>query len=104
MLRSAVVALAFVFAVTTGAAGESLTFMTWNINAGEIGPSGVESRAQDAVEAVGDVNVVFLQEMISEEQVQAAARGFGLPHYAVSDFSPPVNITNAWFRSLRSRC
>lgn len=100
MVRAAVLAVVLVVSAAHGAAAELLRFMTWNINAGETEPSGVESRARDAVEAVGDVDVVFLQEVISEEQVQAAAQGFGLPHYAMSDFSPPVSITNAWFRSL----
>ena len=100
MIRGVALAVLLFVSSVPDVAAESLKFMTWNINAGEAEPSGVESRARDAVEAVGDVDIVFLQEVISEEQVQAAAQGFGLPHYAMSDFSPPVSITNAWFRSL----
>ena len=100
MVRAVVLAVLLIVSSAHGAAAEPLRFMTWNINAGETEPSGVERRARDAVEAVGGVDIVFLQEVISEAQVQAAAQGFGLPHYAMSDFSPPVSITNAWFRSL----
>ena len=43
---------------------------------------------------------IVLQEIVSEEQVQAAAEALGLPHWAVSDFSPPTRITKNPYASL----
>lgn len=74
--------------------------MAWNINAGEQFLAELEQNARNALAEVGPVDVAMLQEVISKDQVAAIARGFSLDHWAISDFSPPVDITGAWFRSL----
>lgn len=74
--------------------------MTWNIFGGEQSAAALEANARAAAEDLGPLDVVAVQEVISEEQVAAIARGLGLEHWVISDFSPPVDITGAWFRSL----
>ena len=49
---------------------------------------------------VGRLDVLILQEVISDAQVRAVARALGMPYWAISDLSPPVAITGNGFRSL----
>lgn len=48
---------------------ETLTFMSWNINGGQQTPELLQANASAAVDALGTVDVVVLQEVISEDQV-----------------------------------
>jgi endonuclease/exonuclease/phosphatase family metal-dependent hydrolase len=104
VLRSALAiytawALALCF-VSPRVTAESLRVLTWNIDGGQISAEAIRDRASQASEIVGPMDVVVLQEVISEEQVAAAAAGFGLTEWAISDWSPPIGITDKWFRSL----
>lgn len=92
--------LASLSLMSTMASAQDLHVMAWNINAGKQSLTELEQHAREALSEVGAIDVAILQEVISEEQVAAIARGFGLDHWAISDFSPPVSITGAWFRSL----
>ena len=49
---------------------------------------------------IGPIDVLVLEEVIAEEQVEAAARAIGHPHWVISDFSPPPNISGGPFNSL----
>lgn len=89
-----------VLATASKAEAQTLRFASWNINGGEQTPAELEANARAAAEALGVVDVIALQEVIAAEQVAAIARGFGLEHWAISDFAPPVDTTGAWFRSL----
>ena len=81
-------------------AAADLVFATWNIEGGEQSPGELRAHAVALERELGAIDVLALQEVISEEQVRAIAEGLGLEHWAVSDFSPPVRITGAWHRSL----
>ncbi|MCF7990788.1 MAG: endonuclease/exonuclease/phosphatase family protein [Thiohalocapsa sp.] len=96
----AAVAAALALALSNPAAAESVTFMTWNINGGQADAAALADRARMTMESVGPVDVVLLQEVIAEAQVAAVAEAMGLAHYAISDFSPPPEISGAWFKSL----
>jgi endonuclease/exonuclease/phosphatase family metal-dependent hydrolase len=74
--------------------------MTWNIEGGEQPPRVIAERVTAALAETGPVEVLVLQEVIDEAQVAAAAEAGGFAHWAMSDFSPPVRITGAWFKSL----
>ncbi|MGD8275763.1 MAG: endonuclease/exonuclease/phosphatase family protein, partial [Thiohalocapsa sp.] len=69
-------------------------------NGGQADAATLGDRARLTKESVGPVDVLVLEEVISEEQVEAVADAMGLDHYAISDFSPPPEITGAWFASL----
>lgn len=84
----------------SGAQAAPLPLMTWNIEAGEITPAALAKRIEQALDSVGPVEVLVLQEIISETQVEAAAKAGGFRYWAMSDFSPPLKITNAWHKSL----
>lgn len=79
---------------------QSLTFMTWNINGVEADEADLERFAKAASEEVGPVDVLVLQEIISQDQVAVVAEAFDLEYHVISDFSPPPNITGSGFRSL----
>ena len=49
---------------------------------------------------IGAFDVLVLQEVISSQQVAAIANKLGFDHWATSDFSPPVESTKKWFKSL----
>jgi len=87
-------------AAVQGVIADSLAFLTWNINGGQASAAVIEARARLAAAAVGPVDVLMLQEVVSVEQVAAAARGMDLGHYAISDLAPPTSITGAWHESL----
>lgn len=93
------VAMSWLVVSHTGAA-DGLTFLSWNINGAQADPAAIEERARLTAAAVGRVDVLMLQEVVSADQVAAAARGMGLEHYAISDFAPPTAITGAWQESL----
>ncbi|SEA86581.1 endonuclease/exonuclease/phosphatase family protein [Rubrimonas cliftonensis] len=93
--------IAALLALAAGAAdAQALRVMTWNINGAEATPAALEENARGALAELGPVDVVMLQEVISQDQVAAIARGFGLEHHAISDFSPPPSITRSPFSSL----
>lgn len=77
-----------------------LTFVTWNIDGGQKTPSALRFNAAAMAAIVGPVDIVIVQEVISEDQVDAIAEGLGLAHWAISDFAPPVSITGFWAQSL----
>lgn len=81
-------------------ASADLVFATWNVAGGEQNPADLRVNARDMNAEVGPVDVLVLQEVISAAQVEAIAEGIGLEHWAISDFSPPPEITGAWFNSL----
>lgn len=74
--------------------------MTWNIEGGDASPEVIAQRVGQALAEVGPVAVLVLQELVEQEQVEAAAGAGGFRHWAMSDFSPPVHITGAWHKSL----
>ena len=73
---------------------------TWNINGAERSAEAVGASARGLIAEIGPVDVLILQEVISADQVEAAATAIGLLHWAISDFSPPVGVTNNPFGSL----
>lgn len=74
--------------------------MTWNIEGGQASPEEIAERVEQALAAVGPVEVLVLQEVVAVEQIEAAAEAGSFAHWAMSDFSPPVEITEAWWKSL----
>ncbi|MEA1051532.1 endonuclease/exonuclease/phosphatase family protein [Lamprobacter modestohalophilus] len=84
----------------SGARAAPLPLMTWNIEGGESVPSALAARIEQALDSIGPVEVLVLQEIVSEAQVEAAAKAGGFDYWAISDFSPPVEVTNAWHKSL----
>ena len=77
-----------------------LTLMTWNTEGAEMAPAAFAKRIEQALGAVGQVDLLVLQEVIADDQVQAAAEAGGFAHWAMSDFSPPIEISGAWHKSL----
>ncbi|WP_462322421.1 endonuclease/exonuclease/phosphatase family protein [Halochromatium sp.] len=88
----------------SGAAGYAcsapVTLMTWNTEGAELTPAAFAKRIKQSLDAVGPIDLLVLQEVIAKDQVQAAAEAGGFRHWAMSDFSPPVEITGAWHQSL----
>lgn len=84
----------------SGARAAPLPLMTWNIAGGEITAAALAARVEQALEIVDPVEVLVLQEIVSEAQVEAAADAGGFDYWAISDFSPPLKVTNAWHKSL----
>jgi endonuclease/exonuclease/phosphatase family metal-dependent hydrolase len=82
------------------ARAEGLRVMTWNIEGGAVSAGVIAERVEQALATVGPVDVLVLQEIVSQDQVQAAAAGGGFAHWAMSDFAPPVAVTGAWHQSL----
>ena len=83
---------------STAAAQEVIA--TWNIGGAQRGAAEIGDSVAALVEEVGALDLLVLQEVISEDQVEAAAEALGVEHWAISDFSPPVSITNNPFGSL----
>lgn len=81
-------------------AAANLVFATWNIDGGEKTPTALRAHAEGIRADLGRIDVLAVQEVVSEDQVQAVAEGLGLDHWAISDFSPPVEITGKWYESL----
>lgn len=79
---------------------ESLSLMTWNTEGAEMTPAAFSKRIKQSLAVVGPVDLLVLQEVIAEDQVRAAAKAGGFAHWAMSDFSPPVEISGAWHKSL----
>jgi hypothetical protein len=65
--------------------------VTWNIGGAERTPAEVETSVENLASRIGPINVLVLQEVVAEEQVEAAARALEDPHWVISDFSPPPN-------------
>ncbi|MCF8004194.1 MAG: endonuclease/exonuclease/phosphatase family protein [Chromatiaceae bacterium] len=91
---------AWLLLALTPALADGLRLMTWNVEGGEQPPNVIAGRVAQALAEVGAVDVLVLQEVVAEEQVRAAAEAGGFAHWAMSDFSPPMRITDAWWKSL----
>lgn len=87
-------------APTSSIRTEPLPLMTWNTEGAEVAPEVLAKRIEQALNKVGPVAVLVLQELVSEAQLQAVAKTNGFRDWAMSDFSPPVAITKAWHKSL----
>ena len=81
-------------------AAQELRVVTWNIAGPERDAAALGQSAEELASAVGSVDVLILQEVISDEQVQAVAQALGHQHWVVSDFSPPLSVTGSPFGSL----
>jgi len=92
--------LLWLLLLPTTAQADPPRLMTWNIEGGEQPPRVIAERVEQALAEVGPVAVLVLAEVIDEAQVEAAAEAGGFAHWAMSDFSPPVSITGAWYQSL----
>ncbi|MCF6445699.1 endonuclease/exonuclease/phosphatase family protein [Nereida sp. MMG025] len=97
-------AQACTIALTTALAAPVLAdaprVMTWNINGGEQDKDVLAGNARDMILDIGDLDILVLQEVISSEQVSEIAEEIGFDHWAISDFSPPIEVTGKWFASL----
>ncbi|MEM9811237.1 MAG: endonuclease/exonuclease/phosphatase family protein [Pseudomonadota bacterium] len=85
---------------TVGMASADGRIATWNANGVEKTPQALALNTRTMIGEIGTLDLLVLQEVISEEQVAAIAKAAGLDHWAISDFSPPVSITGNGFRSL----
>lgn len=92
--------LGTITALLASPAAADFVVATWNSNGGQQSPEELRAHAAGMEEDLGEIEVLVLQEVISEEQVRAIAEGLGLDHWAISDFSPPVEITGGWYMSL----
>ena len=90
--------LALLLAAPTAA--QDVRLATWNIAGPERDAGALAQSAEDLLAAVGPVDVLVLQEVISDEQVQAVAQALGHQHWVISDFSPPPSVTGSPFGSL----
>ncbi len=92
--------------IVAAPAHAQLNVATWNINGGEKTDEALAANAAEMqaalLEDAGNIDILILQEVISENQVKAVADGLGLEHWVISDFSPPVSITGKWYRSLET--
>lgn len=90
----------FVAAALMPATADSQVFATWNVGAAEKSPDEVRTSIEQMAAEIGTPDVLALQEVVDEDQVQAAAEALGLNFWVMSDFSPPIRITENPFRSL----
>ncbi|MCF8003713.1 MAG: endonuclease/exonuclease/phosphatase family protein [Chromatiaceae bacterium] len=100
LTRTLTLAAAWLLLSITPALADGLRLMTWNVEGGEQPPRVVAERVAQALAEIGPVDVLVLQEVVAEEQVRAAAEAGGFAHWSMSDFSPSMRITGAWFKSL----
>lgn len=84
----------------SAATAEAPKVLTWNINGGEQDKDILADNVLEMMLDVGDFDVLVIQEVISSQQVAEIAEKIGFDHWAISDFSPPVEITGKWFASL----
>jgi len=91
-----------VLLLAAAAAAQDLRLATWNVAGPERDAGVLAQSAEDLAAAVGTVDVLVLQEVISDEQVQAVAEALGHEHWVISDFSPPPSVTGSPFRSLEA--
>lgn len=93
--------LGLILALTSSTAfAEAPRIVTWNINGGQQDREVLADNAVGMMEDIGPFDVLVLQEVISSKQVAAIADKLALDHWAISDFSAPLEITGKWFRSL----
>ncbi|MEL6960676.1 MAG: endonuclease/exonuclease/phosphatase family protein, partial [Pseudomonadota bacterium] len=74
--------------------------LTWNVNGGQQDKDILAQNVNDMKLDVGSFDVLVVQEVISSQQVAAIAEKIGFDHWVISDFSPPVEVTGKWFKSL----
>ena len=86
--------------MVSSAVAETPRVMTWNINGGEQDKDVLANNAREMMLDIGDLDILVLQEVISSEQVSEISEEIGFDHWAVSDFSPPIEVTGKWFASL----
>jgi hypothetical protein len=77
--------------------------VTWNVGGAERTSAEVETSVENLVSRIGSIDVLVVQEVIAEEQVAAAARALEHPHWVISDFSPPPNISGGPWRPETDR-
>jgi exonuclease III len=82
------------------ALAEEYHVATWNIAGAERDATAVAESIRDMAGDVGQIDILIIEEVISQEQVSAAAEALGFDHWVISDFAPPPNITNTPFASL----
>ncbi|KAE9625502.1 endonuclease/exonuclease/phosphatase family protein [Parasedimentitalea maritima] len=82
------------------ALAEAPRVMTWNINGGEQDKDILADNAFEMMLDIGDFDILVIQEVISSQQVSEIAEKIGFEHWAISDFSPPIEVTGKWFASL----
>ncbi len=90
--------LSSIVSVTTAAADSAIG--TWNIDGVEKSVDALRANSQRMLSDVGPLDVLVLQEVISAEQVGEIAEAMGFPFWAISDFSPPLSITQNGYASL----
>ena len=84
----------------SAAVSQEQLIATWNIGGAERSANAIARSLDEFEDQVGALDLLVLQEIVSEEQVEAAAEAVGMPYWAVSDFSPPVGITENPYASL----
>lgn len=94
------VLLTSVCLTTTAALADTPQIVTWNINGGEQDKDILASNALEMMRDIGGFDILILQEVISSRQVAEIADEIGFDHWAISDFSPPVETTEHWPKSL----
>lgn len=98
--KYAALALAGIVLTTTPVLADAPKIVTWNINGGQQDKDILAQNANEMRLDVGEFDVLVLQEVISSQQVAAIAEKLGFDHWAISDFSPPIEVTGKWFKSL----
>ncbi|WP_306141487.1 endonuclease/exonuclease/phosphatase family protein [Roseibium sp. MMSF_3412] len=84
----------------TSAFADTPQIVTWNINGGEQDKDILATNALEMMHDIGSFDVLVLQEVVSSRQVAEIADEIGFDHWAISDFSPPVETTGHWPKSL----
>lgn len=87
-------------AIAASPAAADLRVATWNVDGVQKTPTALGDNVAAMLADVGSLDVLVIQEVIEAEQVAAIAEAAGMPHWVISDFSPPESITGDGFRSL----
>ena len=99
MIRQFVTTIILACSVAAPNADE-LKVITWNVAGAERDADAIAESVQTMLAEVGPADILILQEVTAQEQVQAISDFVGMPHWVISDFSPPESITNNPFASL----
>lgn len=73
---------------------------TWNVAGAERDAAAVARSVSDMIGDLGEVDILIVQEVITQEQVSEIANAIGFDHWVISDFSPPPHITTSPYASL----
>ena len=90
----------FVLALCANTALADVRVATWNIDGVGKTDAALAANAETMQADVGRLDVLILQEVISDAQLRSIAQTLDMPYWAISDLSPPVAITGNGFRSL----